>query len=74
MKTKAEVEEATEKTKKAVQILRETISLNTSVRFEDWVTAFHVLIASAFYQSEASYKYYCQHMEEARKQSKSMWD
>ena len=71
---KIEIEEAAEKTKKAVEILKETMALNSSVRLEDWVTAFHIIIAISFHAAEASYKDYSNHLEEARRTSKPLWD
>lgn len=70
----ADITEAAKKAKDAVKLLRETISMNSSFELVEWITAFHVLTASAFYQTGSTYEDYCEHMEQAKALSKPVWD
>ncbi len=74
MKKRREIEEQLKETKMALKILRETIELNDPPGIEAWMAAFHIMIAAAFAKLDMTYEQYCKHMEQAKTESKHMWE
>ena len=59
---------------KCLMLLRETIELNQGISASSWITGCHVLIASMFRSKDISHENYCQHMDETKKVTQTIWN
>lgn len=74
MKTKIDVDLCMNDIEKCFNILKETIELNQPIADVSWIASIHLLVGHMLKEKGASYKIYCDHMDQSKKISKPLWD